>query len=136
MEDAVHGAACALNRFLKRIHGSHDVLLKWVRYKNVILSRVAVIGTSAGEIEDPILYVIAAASPRRGSGWCSPGRRLLSEKNRCASEGSHHCREFIEVSAPSIDLHKTLHSTSKNLGSDRSWRSSDAWNMFITSGMR
>jgi hypothetical protein len=39
------------------------VLLKWVRYDNVIFSRVAVVRTGAGEIIDPIVDVIAAARP-------------------------------------------------------------------------
>ncbi len=108
VDDAVHRAAGALQRFLKRIHGSSYVLLEWVRDQNVIVLGVAVIGAGTREVIDSIVCVVAAArlAPGgrgrcRGSGW-----RLLSEKNRCARHGGHHCREFIEVPASSIDVHK------------------------------
>jgi hypothetical protein len=105
-----HRASCALNRFLKCIHCSGDVLFEWVRYENVIVLRVAVIGTSAREVIDSIVCVIAAARPisRRAGRWCTRRRRLLSEKNRCSGHGRHHCRDFIEVPASSVDLHNNL----------------------------
>ena len=69
MDDAVHAAACALNRFLKSIHRADDVLLKWVRYENVIVFWIAVIRTSAGKVIDSVLCVVAAARaiPRRAA---------------------------------------------------------------------
>src|SRR5271170_366863 len=32
MDDAVHGAACTLDRFLERVHGAGDVLFERIRY--------------------------------------------------------------------------------------------------------
>jgi len=111
MDDAVHGAACSLNGSLECIHRPGDVLLKWVRYENVIVSGVAVIGTGAGEVIDAILCVVVARpiSSRAGC-WCARLRRLLSEENACAGHAGHHCREFMEAPASRVDLHTFLHS--------------------------
>src|ERR1700719_4368962 len=110
MDDTVHGATCAFNRFLKCIHGAADVLLKWVRYENVIVFGVAVIGTSAGEVIDPIVCMVAAARPIPSRAGCrfAPRRGLLSEKHRCSGYGSHYGCESVEVPAPSVGLHRFL----------------------------
>src|SRR5580704_10415138 len=60
LEDAVHGAACALDRFLKCVHRTDDVLLKWVRYENMIVFRVAVIRTNSGEVIYSVMDMAAA----------------------------------------------------------------------------
>jgi hypothetical protein len=73
MEDAIHGATCALNGFLESIHSPGDVLLKWVGYKNVVVSGVAVIGASAREVIDTVVCVVVARSiTRRAGWWCGP----------------------------------------------------------------
>ena len=58
MEDAIHGTARKLKRFLKRIHCSCDVLLKRIRYEDAILSRIATIRTDAREVVDSIMYPV------------------------------------------------------------------------------
>src|ERR1700730_664096 len=116
IDDAVHGATCSLNRFLERIHCAGDVFFEGVGYENMILIGIAVIGTSSGEVIDPVVRMVAGAraarpvTARRGTRGRMTNRRrsLLSQKFRCANYDGGHRRDLTEETASSFDLHEIL----------------------------
>src|ERR1700722_9314003 len=126
MEDAVHGAAGTLDRFLEGVHGAGDVLFERVRDEDVVLLGIAIIGTRAGEIVDSIVCMVAAAgTTRRISARCAGGcacrrewasnwglrrgsllSRLLREEFRRAGYESRHRPDFAKEVAASFDFHR------------------------------
>src|SRR5579859_6819098 len=89
MENVIHVAACALDRPLKGIHGARHVLFEWISDQHMIFLRIPVVGASARDVVDPIVYVMFAAGATsgvlvcfwrwRGGGWASSGSLLSKE---------------------------------------------------------
>src|SRR5580704_1402919 len=90
MDDAVHRAACTLDRLLERVHSASDVFFEGVRYEDVIFLGIAVIGTCAGEVVDPIVCVITAGARPISA---RSAHRCLSRR-RCAGRWSLLSKEF------------------------------------------
>src|SRR5215472_8297163 len=110
MQDAVHGAARALQRSFERVHRPGDVLLEGIRHEDVVLSPVAVVRAGAREVIDSVMYVVRSAGAVSGGigCWCPTGlRRLLRENNARASSGGDERGEFVEVPASRAWLHDT-----------------------------
>src|ERR1051326_8115096 len=81
MEDTVHSAARTLKRPLECIHGSRDVLLKWVGYEDMIFSRIAAIRTDTREVVDSFMYPVISARliSSRAGGRFARSRSLRQE---------------------------------------------------------
>src|SRR6266851_1758178 len=90
IDNAVHGAACTLDRLLERVHRAGDVLFEGISYENVIVLGIAVIGTSTREVVDAILCVIAAGTTRpvtsRSPHGCAPGRECATGRSLLSEE--------------------------------------------------
>src|SRR5580704_15610315 len=90
MEDVIHVAASALDRLLKGFHGARHVLFEWISDQHMIFLRIAVVGASARDVVDPILYVMFAAGATRSVLVCVGRWR----GGGCASSGSLLSKEF------------------------------------------
>src|ERR1700683_1704334 len=86
MDDAVHVAACTLDRFLERVHGPSNVFFERIRHQDVILLRIAVIGTRAGEVIDTIMCMAAARTARRISARCAGGHGCAGSRSLLLTE--------------------------------------------------
>ena len=97
IDDAVHGAARSLDRFLKRIHRAGDVFLEGVGYENVVILGIAVIGTGSGEVVDTVVRMIAGAR--------APGAGAPTEGGACCAKS---LGELIATAATAVILPKKL----------------------------
>src|SRR5579863_10029984 len=113
MDDAVHSAAGTLDGFLERVHGAGDVLFERVSYEDVILLGVAVIGTSSGNVIDPVVGVVGAGPTRRIPTRCACGRGCASSRSLLLTENfqrsgyqSCHRRGLAKEVSSGVDFHE------------------------------
>ena len=66
MDDAVHGAAVALERLLEGVQRARDMLVKRIGYQDVVVFGIAIVGTCTGKVIDSIVNMLAVARPFRG----------------------------------------------------------------------
>ena len=111
MDDAVHSAACPLDRLLEGIHGAGDVLFEGVRDEDVVLLGVAVIGTGSRKVVDPVVDVVGSGPMR----WYPHQVRLrvrrrqepaATENFQCTSYKSCHRCGLAKEAASSVDFHE------------------------------
>jgi hypothetical protein len=109
VENAIHCAACTLERLLKSVHRPGDMFLKGIGNDNMIVIRIAVIGARTEEVVDPVVSVIVDTSGRTARGragrfGCLGRRNLLGKKFRRARYDSRHRRDLTKKPSSSIDL--------------------------------
>src|SRR5579859_1673758 len=113
MENVIHVAACALDRPLKGIHGACHVLFEWISDQHMIFLRIAVVGTGARDVVDPLVHMMFAAGATRHITLCVWwwGRRgrarsgSLLCKKFCTGYETYHCCHLAKKLSPAVDVH-------------------------------